>query len=271
MVLRLVGFTEYGRALNLLHPLAEQASPEEREVIDRIVATRDEITVHTNHSRRVESAPSTLSEPPAAPGTFAKRGLDWVTALARVELGAMAAGFTDADEPFEAVPPGRSDVQSYAEVLLDSTRMHFFALRNDPVAQYYWSQRDNQVTLGQRSSPSVNEQQAIAYARRVMIADEFVQASAKLGAGRLTPPQAAELGRWHDDLQELEDAILYKVLGLGEFAASGASATTRKLAGRWQACPRLLKKAQSELASGRAVITTRRLGAGAQSGGGTDD
>ena len=82
--------------------LLEIASLEEYKVLDEIVQGRDECTIYTNLSRHLEKEPSTLSEVAQRPDDdFARRGLAWIMALARVALGAMAAGFTEKPYQFD--------------------------------------------------------------------------------------------------------------------------------------------------------------------------
>lgn len=215
---RLVGYLEYTRALSLLDPLVASASSEELKLMDQIVASRPEYTVYTNISRRIPKQVATsLDEPAAANDTFAKRGLAWVMALARVELGAMLAGYTGQREPFAVLPPTRFEMPAYAEMLTDGARVHYWSLRNDPVVALYASFRNLGVPqVAQQFGRQIDESQAIAYGRRVALAREFVQAVAKLGRDELTPPQKAELATWDKEMQELIDVIAYKVLAIGD-------------------------------------------------------
>jgi len=168
LVNRMVGYLEYGRALYLLDQLAKNCSAKELEVIDEIIRSRDEHAVFVNRSRILERESSALSEQPQETNDeFERRGLAWLTALARVELGALAAGFTDYPDPFALAPPGNLDRDEYAEVLLDSLRTHYWALRNDPIAANMPAAR-------------ISDTQAIAYGRRVSITLAFLQAVREL-------------------------------------------------------------------------------------------
>jgi hypothetical protein len=149
--------------------------------------------------------------------------------LARVELGAMVAGFTGQREPFAVVPPTRIELAAYGELLLDGARTHYWSLANDPVAGMYWSYRARPVTGGdrERGRPEIDETQAIAYGRRAALAREFVRAVQLLGKGRFTPQQGTELTSWDQELGELVETVAYKVLGLGESASVATSTTTQ--------------------------------------------
>jgi hypothetical protein len=252
-----VGWFEYTRALALFDPLLNSVDADELRVIEEIVKERDEFAIFTNLSRRLETAPTSLSETGA--GADERRGLGWIMALARVELGAMAAGFTEHPRPFEMIPPSQYESPAYLELLLDGVRIHMHALRNDPVAQYYTSMRGRSVTVreavygpsgqGAPATMLANEQRALAYSRRIVVADEFIQAAAKFGSGTLSPPQQAELASYREPLRNLEDVLLYKVLGIGSSRSSSTQTLTRL-----KACPRLIQIAQEDLASGRAKI-----------------
>jgi hypothetical protein len=258
VVTRMVGYLEYGRALALLDGLVRRATPEELKVIDEFIASRPEYTVYTNLSRKWENQPSSLSEAATPGDSFARQGLPWVMALARVELGALVAGFTERARPFAVLPPTAYEYQAFRSMMLDSLRSHYHALRQDPVAQAYFAYRlDHSKTSDVRQGKSgVNEQQAIAYARRVAITREFLSAVRELGASDLSPSQQVELAQWEAQLNELLSTILVKVLGLGyasEVVVQSGTSTN------WQACGRLLQIAQQELQSGKATVTRTQV------------
>ncbi len=219
---RLVGFLEYGTALDHLDRLLAVVSPEEIAVIEEIVKQRDEFIVYTNLSRRYED-----DFVRAVKGDRAKHGLGWVTALARVELGAMRAGFTDERNPFERVPPSRYELPQYAEILFDSARTHYLALGNDPVAQGFARWSGPPITPGRiaRGERLPTEQQAIAYARRTVIASQFVDAVESLGRSQLTPEQYIQLQQAKQNLESLRSAIVYRVLRLGVDVISSTSSS----------------------------------------------
>jgi hypothetical protein len=241
---RLVGHLEYSRALSLLEPLVSKATAEELTIMDQIVASRDEFTVYTNISRRIpKQAESALDERAADSASFAKRGLAWVMGLARVELGAMVAGFTGVREPFATLPPTRFELPAYAELLGDGARTHFWSLGNDSIARSYASYRDKPLAAAQREHgrEEVDDTQAIAYGRRAALAREFIRASQALSRGQLTPAQATELAAWEKELDVLIETIAFKVLGLGEssYTVVGTSNQVRniKAGERMDNCP----------------------------------
>ncbi len=231
---RLVGYLEYSRALSLLDYLVTRSTRDELALMDQIVGSRDELTVYTNISRRIpKKVASSLDEPPGSSTSFAKRGLAWMMGLARVELGAMVAGFTGQREPFAVVPPTHFDRMAYGELLLDGARTHYWSLGNDPATAVYLSYRNRQLTAADkdRGRPEIQEAQAIAYGRRAALAREFVRAIQVFGRGEFTPQQTAELNAWEEELDDLVDTIAYKVLGLGDYAnaTTSTSVATQKV------------------------------------------
>lgn len=263
-----MGYYEYRHALGLLDPLLNMVSTEELEVIEELIKSRDEFAIYTNRSHSLEQGKSLLSEPVVPGDSLERRGLGWVMALARVELGAMVAGFTSHDKPFAALPPSRYETPQFENLLLDSARAHYAALRNDPVAKQYAAQRIRVGTtptrMAARSSVSPREEQrAIAYGRRVAITREFVSAVKDLGSRQLTPQQTAELTAWEKQLVRLQSTILFKVLGLGEYIASGQSQHSTTMTfdqQRFRACPRLLTMAKQAMADGTGKIDRTYLG-----------
>ncbi len=204
-------------------------SRDELQVIEQIVKEKDELALYTNLSRRVEPAATTLTETFVEGESFEQRGLAWLTALARVELGAMLAGFTEREHPFATVPPTPYDLAQYKEIMLDSLRTHYNALRNDPVAQFYWSYRDKLVTIQDRvrGRREINEPQAVAYASRVSLTASFIEAIRDLGRFELAPVQVAQLASWDKELDTLGETIYKKVLGLGSTALNTGGTSTK--------------------------------------------
>ena len=125
-VTRLVGFMEYGNALANLDKLLKLSNEDEIKVYDEIVKERDEFAVYTNLARRLEPTGGTsIYEPPQGDeDDFQRRGLPWMTALARVELGAMLAAFTEVKNPFMSTLPNELDAEPFREILFDGARVH---------------------------------------------------------------------------------------------------------------------------------------------------
>lgn len=255
MVARLVGFSEYTQALVHFEQLVAAASPQELAVADDVISSHGEFAIYTNLSSRIERLPSRLSEKPAA-DVEAKRGLAWLMGLARVELGAMAAGFTDHSSPFDLLPATAFERTQHFEMLLDGARMHYWALHNDPIAIHYgnWARLPVvSLTPGTPLSPvqGGDERRAIAYARRVVIANRFVQAVARQYGNQLDLNQQAELQQWHHALRKLQFRMVFDVLGLGRVVTQQSVSNGSE---RWNACGPLVQFAKDELRSGNAQV-----------------
>ncbi len=190
LINRLVGFLEYSKALQSFDELAALAKYDEMKAIDEIIKSEPEFIIYTNLSRRLELGRSSLAETPRSPGDdFARQGFNWVTALARVEVGAMLAGFTDHPNPFAAVAGKGYDLVEYKEMLLDGAKLHFWALTNDPdFAELTKSFKPNGQTL--------------TYVRRLNVATAFVYAAGGLTELELSPLQKEEVTTYAKNLDD---------------------------------------------------------------------
>jgi hypothetical protein len=196
MVRRLVGFLEYRHALMNLDSLVRMSAANELDVYDQLVKDRREFVVYTNLSRRVERGPSSLSEPRVPGDNFERRGLRWITALARVELGAMLAAFTDVPNAFEAIAAPQFDGQEYQNLLLDGIRSHYWALQNDP------------ALLRVKGGADVGTE-TLAYSRRTRLAGQMLLAAGK--SGKYSPAQYQEIESWRTRLGALHFDLVAKI------------------------------------------------------------
>lgn len=194
--MRLVGYYEYGNALQDLDKLIEITSEEELYEIDEMVAEKDEFTVYTNLSRKLKTGPTRLNEPLETDRE--RRGLRWVTALARVELGAMLAGFTDVPKPFEAVANPKFDMEQYQDLLLDGARTHYWALANDPALPNITKARKVNLDL-------------LSYSRRLVMARGMLRAAVNSNIDRYDPSQLRELSSWKESLDVTQNTIIKKI------------------------------------------------------------
>ncbi|HZN32463.1 MAG TPA: hypothetical protein VFB80_01545 [Pirellulaceae bacterium] len=180
-IYRVVGFMEYSKALESLDALAALATNYELAAIDEIVKSEPEFTIYTNLARRLERGRSNLAEKPAGENDdFARKGFRWVTALARVEVGAMLAGFSSHPQPFAAVAGTGYDLAEYKELLLDGAKMHFWALTNDP----------GFTAIMRKFNPSGT---TLAYLRRLNVASAFVSALVASAGREFNPAQVQEV------------------------------------------------------------------------------
>lgn len=195
---RLVGFLEYGKALQNLDALIAKSTIEELEAFDAIVKERDEFAVFTHLSRRLQPGPSLLAETPRGEDDkFERRGLRWLTALARVEYGSMLAAFTTVERPFATTEPKAFDQVEFLSLLLDGARVHYWALMQDPFLR--------QVARMSPQNPAV-----LSYSRRLGLAQAILSAVLQAGSP-LAPMQIAELTQWKDRVDGYQAAFVYKI------------------------------------------------------------
>jgi hypothetical protein len=211
LVYRIVGFIEYAQAVQFLDTFVEEASEAELAVAEEIIRSQPAFRIDTNLSRRIET-PGTLSEQSPNPrDEFRRDGLEWMLALARVELGAMLAGFTSHAEPFLSLVPtihrkerekaGPFGSAAYAELLLDGLRTHYWAIvREDVIADYY--------------KAGVPENHLLTYGRRAILGRQFVRAVLQYGGAgnedeNVPPAHRTELQIWDQTFEKLQRIMLY--------------------------------------------------------------
>lgn len=218
LINRLVGFLEYSKALENFDELAALATSAEMAAIDEILKSEPEFSVYTNLSRRLEQGRSTLAEIPLTRGDdFVRTGFRWVTALARVEVGAMLAGFTEHPNPFAAVAGTGYDLLEYKEMLIDGAKLHFWALTNDPdFIEIVKNFKPNGVTL--------------TYVRRLNVATAFVYAAGGISALELSPIQREEVKTYAKNLDEARGSLQVAIQAyLSLVAAQTSSKKNSKL------------------------------------------
>ena len=242
MVRRLVGFLEYGRALDHFDELLRRVTDDERNVIDQMIAEEDAFSIYSNLARRVQPPGGTLTVQSSAGDDGRRRGLAWVMALARVELGAMLATFTSTPEPFRAVRPTRFEFQAYKSLLLDGAQTHYWALSQDPDLR--------KVTRTSPVNPIV-----LSYSRRLVLARAMLAAAVKTGLGEYTPYQLRELASWTNDLDGLQIGLLALIHSYmqAQTRVSDAQTQSREFI---QACAALLRAEKKELRRGTAKVKT---------------
>jgi hypothetical protein len=183
---RVVGFLEYSEAAQRFNKLVSLCNQEELAAIDGWLSRHDEFAVYTNLSRKFEKKPGPLSESPLSPeDRFERRGLKWMLALAKVELGGVLAGFTHLKRPFATA----FDREEIAELLLDGLRTHYYVLRDDPKLAAILKRKALDTEL-------------LGYARSMVISQAFSQAVQREWKGRLNEAQAAELKLWQTAMQD---------------------------------------------------------------------
>ena len=190
-IYRIVGFLEYAMALKYLDQLALAASVEEMDAINEIIKSEPEFKIYTNLARKLPMPPSSLAERPQnEQDDFSRHGFKWVTALARVELGGMLAGFSLHPAPFAAVAGKGYDAEEYMELLVDGARTHYWAMVNDPkFKQILRKFEPNGETL--------------TYLRRLNLTEAFIGAAVAIAPQKYAPVQVAEFQSF---LKPIKDA-----------------------------------------------------------------
>lgn len=196
--LRIVGFVEYSVALNSLDKFLTTATPGELKIAEGIIEERPEFTIYTNLSRKWQGTNSFLSEK-GGNDSYTKRGLKWMTALARVEVGAVLAGFTSVPSPFAVKPPTKYDRDEYEEIILDGFRSLYWTILADPVLNNY-------------SQSAIPKDLLIIEYRRIALARAMGAIGLELMQSKLTPVQIAEARSWDQRLQQLGIVVTYCIV-----------------------------------------------------------
>ena len=117
-----------------------------------------------------------------------------MTALARVELGAMLAGFTEHPNPFAAVMGKGYDIVEFKEMLIDGAKIHFWALVNDP-------------DFAEATKTFKPNGQTLTYVRRLNVATAFVYSAGGLTGLELNPLQKEEVATYAKNLDDARSSF----------------------------------------------------------------
>lgn len=238
MARRVVGYLEYGNALDNFDRLVYLASDEELAALDEIVREHDEYTVYSNLSGQLptDGESGVIS---SSRSTNARRGLAWVIALARVEFGAIVAGFTDHHDPYMFVTPDSYDFRESTELMVDGVLSHLQDLQQDK------DYRD--ITQG--GGPI---KQTLVYSRRLRIVRKMLEGAMKAGPEWYTPSQAKQLARYRRDLDDTQDMLVAQIRQYLDALVSHSDRTTTDPF--VEACGTQLRAERRELAAGTARV-----------------
>jgi hypothetical protein len=242
MVRRLVGFHEYGHALDHLDKLTDMCDEEDIVAINQILADRPEfdLFVAMPDGIQKEGSPSEGREREED----RRSGLEWVIGLARVEFGAMVSGFSSHPDPYQWVQPKSIAYTATLQLLLEGVAGHYQALKNS-------AQIDEQ--LGKIYDDQVKS--ALAKARRVRIARMMLHTLGKAGLETYTGAQAERLGLVQNDLDRTQNEmrrVIRAFLSAWTLRETTTSISQREVA---IACRAQLAAEQRELAAGTATVT----------------
>ncbi len=207
-------------ALGRFEALLKSATPAELAAMDKLVQSQDAFSIYVNLSRKFPQTATTrfVVLPREADDRFLRRGLPWVIALARVELGAMLSGFSKRMDGFQRVGPSSYDAKAYEALLIDSMHLHLWGLQADPLSN---ARHLRKAALG-------NEPLALLYERRIRLALKFLYAVREWTGSRMAPAQRDELKQYEEKLHEWLTVIRKDILALGEETASGEDVTKIK-------------------------------------------
>ncbi len=218
------------------------SSPEEMKVYEEIIRERPELSFETNLSRKGPSGATFLGELPQKPqDDFVRHGLGWMTALARIELGAMLAGFSTVKRPFAAMQPTAYDLAPYLELLLDGARTHYWSLNGD--ARLKWTMKQRVMNVCKA---------VLSYSRRLVMARAMLRSAHSVTAANYTPAQHQEMQKWKGDMDDVQAVLVLMVqdvLGHRSFTQ-----TSREDSEFTRACTALLGAERRELAAGTARV-----------------
>lgn len=253
MVRRLVGFYEYGNALDDLDQLVSIATEDDRKVINEIVSDRPEFDIYLTlpESFSIGDGSESTVVTPVVRGEssgveYRRSGLGWVTALARVEFGAMIAGFTDHPSPYENVTPQSHDYLNAMQLLLEGISGHHAALAENPLFAGRGRVKRKDATIFH----------SLTLSRRARITRAMLEPLLAPGESEYDPRQAYELGEYKKELDKGQKLVNGQVK---MFLATRQSSSTSSSESEFvRACRAQLRAEQRELAAGTATVTNFR-------------
>ncbi|MDP7017951.1 MAG: hypothetical protein QGG36_19250 [Pirellulaceae bacterium] len=212
------------------------------EIYEEIIKERPEFAFETNLSRKLEPAPTALSQSVVgAHNGFSQHGLAWMTALARVEMGSILAGFSEIQRPYRTVSPTPFDAQPYHALLLDGARVHYWALV-----------RDTRLPWVMRQDLKYVDKAVLSYSRRLVLGRGMLRTAGEIAGPNYTPDQQRETEQWRRTMDEVQAVLVLKVrsvLGSRFVSASGSRDTEYT-----RACSALLDAERRETAAGTARV-----------------
>lgn len=142
---RLVGSFEYANAVRDLQRLVEQSSVQEIEVYNEILSKHPELSLYVGMELQglasSDKKPESAREIADFDAQFKKSGLAWMLALAKVELGATLAAYTDSKKPFHEFAPTLFDRGEFTQILLEDCIAHIQSLETESLFQQVMKRR----------------------------------------------------------------------------------------------------------------------------------
>lgn len=191
---RIVGFHEYHQALKLFDRLAAISTDTEMQAYDEVIQRRPEFSIYVGRPDTVQSRANRM----VFQQSFRQSGLAWVTALARVELGAMIAAFSERENPFGQLAPTRYDVIEFQQLLAEGWSSHF--LGTQQIARIHDASK-SQLAPGERGTA------ILKIARRAKLASDMVVVAAGTMNPAASDDRFVSLQRDYDQLQEYRNQL----------------------------------------------------------------
>jgi len=217
MVYRLVGSYEYSKALELLEQLVNQSTAEEIEVYNLVIKTRPEFDVFT-----LPKLYKKANDNSDAGAYHVKHsGIEWIMALARLEMAGILATYSDVNDPFAQVNPTLLERNALNQLVLSDTAAHLRALFTDPAYK----------TMLAKSSKNIDSQ-AFAYLRRFKLVTHLLAYSTAYIRGNKKKGLAGAFDNWSRELRgnfQLLSALITKDLSEVQGTASFVSGTSKNV------------------------------------------
>ena len=129
---RLVGSYEYGNSIGAFAQLLKISTPEEIEAYNNILNERPEFTYFNGVNNAFDERPNLAKaddiERTKFYDAFQKKGLSWMIALARIELGSTMSMYGTSATPFEDVFKSNFDIEATMMVLANDVASHMKSL-----------------------------------------------------------------------------------------------------------------------------------------------
>jgi hypothetical protein len=196
---RLVGSYEYANAVYDLQRLIEQSSIDEIRVYNEILKTHPEFSLYAGMEVQGKMPrdwkPEDASDVARYDSLYKKRGLAWMLALAKVELGATLAAYTDSKTPFLTFAPTLFDREEFTQILLEDCIDHVQALNKESIFKKVMKMRG-----------SANNE-TLAYLRRIKLIRDMMDV---LKQSEM-PGLAAKIRPVEKDLERSQHALVTHV------------------------------------------------------------
>lgn len=218
----MVGFFEYAQSLERFDQLARTTSDDEWAVMDELVQDNPQFTIYIKLYSRMRTVEQSAFVSKRK-SDIKRKGLDWLIALARLEYGAIIAGFTGPEVGFTSPPLDAPDALAFQELLIESALMHSWSLQDDFTARMKANQTrgadaSSQSRASEGTDPHpITPQHVLAYERRVSLTWKMLQAVIRNDTERgMTDEQREEILTLATGINGLRLSIRNNLLNLGE-------------------------------------------------------